>query len=176
MVDTRRVDREVLVAAAEATVFLLGTGTSAVSALTPTLEPRVFLLVEAAGAAEAREDGLRVRVLGGSSGSSSEPSVSREERDFFVGGRFSACPSSSSCTSSSDFLERVDVRGFVGWTEVDLRVLAAGFTSSGSSSTISSGSLRLRFVAGAVGSTDARVLDERRGGIVVSWGASRENQ
>ena len=115
MVDTRRFDRDVLVVVAEATVFLRGRDTSAgVSALTPTLDPRVFLLVEAAGAADAREDGLRERVLGASSASSSEPSVSREGRDFFAGGRSSLCSSSSSCTSSSDFLERVDVRDFEG--------------------------------------------------------------
>lgn len=59
--------------------------------------------------------------------------------------------------------------------ELDLRVLGAGFTSSSSVSGTSTGSLRLRFDGGAGGSTDARVLDDRRGGMGVA-ASTREQE
>ena len=109
MVDMRREERVLLVAAA-ATVFLRGRTISEDSLFTLVAEPLVFF----AGAAAldepaALEGGFRDLVLGGSSTSSPEPSVSMDGRDFFVGGGLGS-PSSSSCTSSKDFLERAETR------------------------------------------------------------------
>lgn len=162
IVETRLDERDALDVA---TVFLLGREVSVASGLTD--EARVFLAAGAdAGAADALDGGLRDLVFGAATGSSSSSSVSKDGRDFFLGGGSSS--SSTSCTSSNAFFERVDALPLdAGCAEADLRVRDAGLTSSSSSSSTSTGAFRLRFDVGAAGSTDARDLEERLGGMYV---------
>lgn len=162
MVEMRLVERGALDVA---TVFLLGRAVSVASGLTE--EARVFRMAGAdAGAADALDGGFRDLVFGAPAGASSSSSVSKDERDFFLGGR--SASSSASWTSSNAFLERVDVFPLdAGCIDVALRVRDTGLTSSSSSSSTSTGAFLLRLDVDVAGSTDARDRDERLGGIKV---------